>query len=327
MTQHVRTAYRKHRKVTFAGVLAVLVAVVLVVMVVPAGAADGGAPSGLGVAPTTVTLGGQGGDCAAVGSTASREFRIVNPQTGPYTDAATGATFTLTVAAGQLSLSFTSTGASVADIVIKGGTKSSHYDYFAAGIGSVTADTALHAPPKGSSYFSVSHVAFCYSAGGGIPLSCGGTATGSNYVVTLGSGANCNKSPNTSFIFETWSDGGNQYAKFVPAGPTGAGEKALLVEKISWTFTGTSQNSSSLKYDDDASNGINYVPMPFCNFDPRTGDTGLVLDDPTNAAAVLPTGATSCLIESTEKVGATSGQASTRTDYVFSSVDGFRLIP
>ena len=327
MTQHVRAAYRRHRKGTFAAVVAVLAAAVLVVAVVPAGATDGGAPSGLGVTPTVVALGGQTGDCAAVGSTAQYEFRIVNPQNASYSDPVTGATFTLTVSAGQTLVGFTASGGVAAYIVIKGGTKSTHYDYFDAGIGSVASDTALHAPPKGSTYYGVSHISFCYGTGSTTSLSCGGTATSPSYVVKLGEGSNCTKAGANQYIFETWTNGGSQFAKLVPAGSAGAG-KVYLVEKLIWSLTIQNQNSSTLKYDDDASNGISYVPMPYCNYDPRdlgTDPAGLTLKP--NVVASSVSSATSCLIESIESVDDAAGQPGSRIDYVFSSVDGYRNAP
>jgi len=324
MTQHVRRAYRRHRRGTAGIVVLLALAAGLVFAVLPAGAADGGAPSGLGVTPTVVALGGQTGDCAAVGSTAQYELRIVNPQNASYTDPVTGATFTLTVSAGQTLLGFTASGGAAADIVIKGGTKSTHYDYFAAGIGSVASDTALHAPPKGNTYYGVSHISLCYSTGVAISLGCGDTATGTSYVVQVGVGQNCTKSADSQFVFETWSDGNTQYAKLVPAGSAGSGT-AYVVEKITWSFTASSQNATTLRYDDDLSNGLSFVPMPFCNYDPRAGELTLVV--PTDAAAVLPSGATSCLIASTESVDDTLGAPDTRVDYVFSSVDGIRTTP
>ena len=109
-----------------------------------------------------VNLGGQPGDCPAVGSTAGYEFRVVNPKTGSFTDPATGVTFKLVV--DNTRAEFVVTGAAVEDVVIKGGAKSAHYDYLAGGPRQpVTWDKNLHAQPKGSSYYSVSQMSFCYS--------------------------------------------------------------------------------------------------------------------------------------------------------------------
>lgn len=163
MTKQVRTAYRRHRRATVVVVLLALAAG-LVFAVYPASGA-GNVPSTQGVTPTTVSLGGQSGDCAAVGSQAQYEFRIVNPSTSTFTDPATGATFSLAVTGGNQTLAFQVVGGgafTVDDLVVKGGTKSSHYDYIAAGKPVVTSDSNLHAPPKGQTYYSISHISFCY---------------------------------------------------------------------------------------------------------------------------------------------------------------------
>ena len=63
-------------------------------------------------------------------------------------------------------------GPGVFDVVVKGGKKSTHFDYIAPAAGSnyaggvAFADTGLHAPTKGrNKLFSVSHVSICYSLG------------------------------------------------------------------------------------------------------------------------------------------------------------------
>jgi hypothetical protein len=145
----------------------VAVAAGLVFAVLPAGATGGA--SERNVAPTIVPLGGESGDCDRVGSTARYEFRIVTPKTKVYTDPATGVKFGLTVKSSGMLLDFTVTGAAAEDVIIKGGTQSTHYDYLAGGpLEPVTWDNNLHAPPKGSSYYGVSHATFCYSKVGTI---------------------------------------------------------------------------------------------------------------------------------------------------------------
>ncbi len=169
MTRRVKPVYRRHRRGLIAGLLAALTAG-LVFAVLPAGATGGNGASERGVVPTIVLLGGQSGDCSAVGSTAQYEFRVVNPKTKSYTDPATGVTFALTVKSSNTLLDFTVTGGVIEDVVIKGGTKSAHYDYLTGGPGEpVTWDKKLHAPPKGDDrYYSVSHVSLCYSKVGTI---------------------------------------------------------------------------------------------------------------------------------------------------------------
>ena len=165
MTQHVRTSYRAHRRAAWGLAVLVATAVALVMFVAMAGAAN--VPSTMRVTPTTVDLGGQANDCktSQVNSAAEWDFRVVNPMNGTtYTDTRTGASFQLTLDASQITLGFVGTKAAVYDLVVKGGQKSNWYDYDGtAGVGPVTSDSTLHAPPKGNTYFPVSHVSFCYS--------------------------------------------------------------------------------------------------------------------------------------------------------------------
>jgi hypothetical protein len=137
----------------------------LAVFAIAAGAAND--PSDKNVTPTVVDLGGQNFDCRTtqVNSGAQWDFRVINPVDGrTYTDNRTGASFRISLDANQIFLGFTGTKAAVYDLVIKGGSKSSWYNYDATnGPGPVTSDSKLHAPPKGNSYFAVSHVSFCYS--------------------------------------------------------------------------------------------------------------------------------------------------------------------
>ena len=162
MTRQVRSAYRRHRRGTVAIVLTALAAG-LVFAVYPAAGAD--PPEPLNVPPTTVNLGGQTNDCTAVGSSFTHELRIVNPSNATFTDSDSGAQFALTVSANNQTLSFQLVGGgafTVRDLVIKGGTKSSHYDYDGNGHAFVTGDSNLHAPPKGQQFYSISHISLCY---------------------------------------------------------------------------------------------------------------------------------------------------------------------
>ena len=166
MTQRMRPVVRRHRRGMVA-CLIVALAAGLVFAVLPAGSTGGA--SAQGVVPKIVSLGGQSGDCAAVSSTATNEFRVVNPKTKSYIDPATGVTFKLTVKNDETTVEFIVIGAAVEDVIVKGGTKSAHYDYLAGGpYAPVTWDKNLHAPPKYSSYYEVSHVTLCYSKVGKI---------------------------------------------------------------------------------------------------------------------------------------------------------------
>lgn len=170
MTQHVRKSYRNHRRASWGLALLAAAAVALVMFVAMAGAAND--PSDRGVTPTVVDLGGQMNDCSTsqVHSVADWDFRIVNPINGTtYTDSRTGASFQISLDANQILLGFIGTKAAVFDLVVKGGQKSTWYDYDGTGgPGPVTSDSKLHAPPKGNTYFAVSHVSFCYSTKGSI---------------------------------------------------------------------------------------------------------------------------------------------------------------
>lgn len=136
-----------------------LVAGVLALSTTQAGAGDDGPL----VQPIEVNLGGQPNDCTTseVGSAAEYELRIENPQTGPY-QPQEGVTIELLVTDDEL-LNFVVSGAVVYDVVIKGGKKSTHYDYDGSPVGAVTADNNLRAPKKGNKFFSISHTSFCYS--------------------------------------------------------------------------------------------------------------------------------------------------------------------
>lgn len=147
-----------------------MVAGVLAITVVPVSAGAGGA-SALGVQPAEVSLGGQPNDCSAsitgrLPSAADYELRITNPQDGVTYAGTGGVSFTLGVAGDDKTMDFVVNGPAVVfDLVVKGGQKSTHYDYDGnGGPGGATADQNLHAPTKGngSNLFSISHVSFCY---------------------------------------------------------------------------------------------------------------------------------------------------------------------
>jgi len=150
------------RRRWLAGLIGLAAALAVVLSVTATGAVTALEASTQGVTPAVVNLGGQSFDCPAVQSTGTYEFRVVTPKTASYTDPATGAKFNLTMS-GDTTLAFTMTGGAVEDVVVKGGTNSSHYDYMAGGPKKpVTSDGNLHAPPKGSNFYSVSQTTFCY---------------------------------------------------------------------------------------------------------------------------------------------------------------------
>ena len=154
-------------RIGLAGLVAAVIASLTVILftVLPAGAGDGD-PSALGVEPTEVQLGGQPNDCAAVASAATHELRIENPQNGRTYNGPANVSLTLAVTPDDEYMDYVLDGEAVVfDVVVKGGQKSTHFDYDATIVpGAVKADQALHAPTKGNGakLFNISHVSFCY---------------------------------------------------------------------------------------------------------------------------------------------------------------------
>jgi hypothetical protein len=150
------------------------------------------------ITPVLLANGGQDNDCSffynvkpnsdgtvtTPNGTRLHQFYIDNPKPGTkVTDPATGATFTPTVDTKNNLLSFVSTGASIVDVGVKGGTQTTLYNYDGyVGTppapnptpnypGSVTQDSNLHPPVSKTSgsganttytFYTVSHVGFCY---------------------------------------------------------------------------------------------------------------------------------------------------------------------
>ena len=145
---------------------------------------------------------------------------------------------------------------------------------------------------------------------------------GTRYTVKISGGCK-----NGSFVLEAYApDTVQRVANFHPVG-SGPLTKIYVIEKMEWSFTGTGQPDPagrSLKYDDDPSNGINPVPMQYCVKDPRGADPWTLVGDLTTGILPGIDGTeTSCLLTSTEKADGTYR----REDWIFSSVDGYRLGP
>ncbi len=170
---------RKKRRLAALGVVAAALAGATLLVVLPALASNPGdsvsPPSGAGVLPKDVAIGGTG-DCANLfsGLGGVSEYDNVNPKT--KTGLASGnndnVTFGLTMHTQNnqaQTLDVTSSGAEILGIGIKGGTQSTAYDYRP---GHVTADSALHAPlqnftvtngvESGSQFYSISQLTVCY---------------------------------------------------------------------------------------------------------------------------------------------------------------------
>jgi hypothetical protein len=327
MSQQVGKAYRKHR-----GALAVLALVALVaglvLAVLPAGAAT--------VTPTKIDTGGQNDDCAFVGSAAPKSFRIVNPVTGVFIDPATGTSFSLKVTGGGKTLEFSISGASASDVVIKGGTNSNWYDYDGASSSPVFGDTELTAPPKGNTFYAISHTTFCYTPLTVHPtcapdppfsgITFGTTGTVEYTAQLISPDGPCK---DRDVVMYSYSPGTNNLFATLNPTPGSSGATYAVIEHIHWTgLTGNAQNPVTLWYDDTAPyDGANKRTMGLCGSDPRTGDFTL----PAGVTPAMPPadGAgphTSCMLESTDSAG--SGANSRVFDaWVYSSVDGARGAP
>ncbi len=157
--------------------------------------------------------------------------------------------------------------------------------------------------------------------------------TETRYTVKV-SGNTCK---NGVFVLEAYApDATLRVANFHPVGdPAGA---IYLIEKMEWNFGGTAQpgevtpTDRSLKYDDDPNADPGLEPMPYCLKDPRANASGVVADpwSLVTTTDVLPGGATSCLMTTTERAGGipvTDPPQFRREDWIFSSVDGYRLGP
>ncbi len=204
---------RQSRKNVIGGLATIgVVSVALLFVVLPALATSAGAqippPSiGKNVTPVDEPTGGQSNDCvffygpsgftkAGFGQP-TYQYRIANPKTGQYKTTVNGTqvTFTLTMNppnpppghaslpayANQKYISFTSTGAAIVDVGIKGGTDEARYNYDNAvtglnntSYGSVASDTYLHAPAQATvsdndltptTLYSISNLTFCFELG------------------------------------------------------------------------------------------------------------------------------------------------------------------
>jgi len=188
--------------------LGVLIGLVLLV-VLPALATTPGAPIPppsipKGITAVDVPTGGQSNDCAVfyannAANQPAYQYRISNPKSQKYTTTVNGTTVTFTLTmnppnpgpsgplpayANDKYVSFTSTGAAIADVGIKGGTDTARYNYSGqSGVtgnpnyGAVTSDGYLHAPAQSTvsstnltptSLYSISNLTFCFSLAGSV---------------------------------------------------------------------------------------------------------------------------------------------------------------
>ncbi len=205
---------RQSRKKVVGGLLAIgVLSVGLMFVVLPAFATSAGVqipPPSIpkNIVPIDEPTGGQSNDCAffysasgfskAGSARPTYQFRIANPKSQTYTTTVgnTQVTFTLTMNppnpppgsqtplpayANQKYISFTSTGAAIVDVGIKGGTDEARYNYDNAvtglsnpDYGAVASDGYLHAPAQSTvssgnltptSLYSISNLTFCFELG------------------------------------------------------------------------------------------------------------------------------------------------------------------
>jgi hypothetical protein len=187
------SSLRRVSRVRIGGAVAAggLVIALMTFVVLPALASSPGQPvpppSTNGVMPIDVNTGGQSNDCAVFGSAGANQFRISNPKSQTYSTSVNGAPVTFTLKlnpdeakglpayANQKYVSFSSTGAAIVDIGIKGGTDSTRYRYAGQPAGFTTADGALHAPAQATlsdgtptMLYSISNLTFCFNALGSV---------------------------------------------------------------------------------------------------------------------------------------------------------------
>ena len=111
------------------------------------------------------------------------------------------------------------------------------------------------------------------------------------------------------FNFESGTESNELFIDFITE-PVGGASVAQFLEEITWEFDnppnvpGGSDQHRTLSYDDHTNAGKRV--MPWCKRDPRTnaaGDLPLgTVSAPVNTSLYLPTGHTSCLIESSSRV-------------------------
>lgn len=154
-------------------------------------------------------------------------------------------------------------------------------------------------------------------------IGAGNTATSGDYVV-LAAG-NTSKDPRR-YVQETWTDSdGRTFFTFAPINPctSNCGGKIYLLESLTGSIKQTllAGGQVPLKYDDTAPFQT-FVDMPYCLQDPRpsSGNTLLETD-------VLPTGATSCIVEGHQEVSGDGTVDNALVDFafvVYTSFDGSR---
>lgn len=168
MLRRVRSSDGRVRASTALGALLVAGALALV-GVLPA-LAGSGEPSAAGVQPSEIGFDPLRCDITGVDglpSAAAHHLHIPNPANGTSTwtgPDGTQVTITLYDNRRQMDFEFEDPAMAAFDILVKGGTEQSHFDYDNGSTGPLASDQKLHAPTKGggSSLFQINHVDICY---------------------------------------------------------------------------------------------------------------------------------------------------------------------
>jgi hypothetical protein len=150
----------------------------------------------------------------------------------------------------------------------------------------------------------------------------GDTATtpDGNYSVTAGTTSNKDPAP---YAQQTWTGtDGHVYFEFAPLATPSSGQHIYLLENLKGEVA-VSVGQTSLQYDDVAPYGDNLVPMPYCQNDPRPA--GWPTDQDLATTGILPSGATSCIVEGSQAVVKDSSPAKVSFEYlVYTALDGSR---
>jgi len=152
----------------------------------------------------------------------------------------------------------------------------------------------------------------------------GDSSTDGSYVVTAA--GNGGKDPQ-HYVQETWTDNGHPYFVFAPINAcTGCSGKLYLLEQMSGSLNQSELGPTHqvvLVYD-DTEPFQTFTPMPYCLQDPRVNSTPPITLLETG---VLPSGATSCIVEGHQAAAGDGTVANASVDFefiVYTSYDGSR---
>ncbi len=163
------------------GIGAMLLAGILAIFGVFPALAGSGQPSAAGVQPSEIGFSPLRCDIkwvAGLPSAATHHLHIPSPTSGTSTwTGPDGTKVTINVYDYKHKVDFEFVDPSMAafDVLVKGGTKQTHYDYDNGSTGPLSADQELHAPTKGgsSSTYQIGHIDICYDEQPVVTFVCG----------------------------------------------------------------------------------------------------------------------------------------------------------